>query len=360
MPNKIRVLIVDHAALVRRILSDVLSSDPDLEVVGRAAHGRIALMKIPQVKPDLVTLDVEMPEMDGLETLAVLRKTYPKLPVIMFSALTEQGASATLDALALGANDYVTKPTGSGSVDASRQHIRDELIPKIKALCHTIIGHQMPQRTKPLAPRQRRAPSASMVQPSQRVDVVAIGVSTGGPNALMKLIPMLPANFPVPIVIVQHMPPIFTQSLAHRLSARSKIAVHEGAPGEVLRSGGAWIAPGGYHMVVRRRVATAQIQINQAPPEHSCRPAVDVLFRSVAEAYKGHTLAVVLTGMGQDGLQGCGMIREVGGQVIVQDEASSVVWGMPGSVVQAGWAHKVLPLGQLAPEIMHRVQFGRP
>ena len=351
---KARVLIVDDAVVVRRLLSDLLSSDPALEVAGTAAHGHIALMKIPQVQPDLVTLDVEMPVMDGLETLAEIRQTYPRLPVIMFSALTERGASATLDALALGAADYVTKPTSGGSMEASMQRIREELIPKIKAFCANIIGLETPLPAKPpgLSPPR-------VLRPAQRVDIVAIGVSTGGPKALAQLIATLPAHFPVPIVIVQHMPPIFTKSLAQRLSAYANIPVYEGAPGDILRGGCAWIAPGGYHMVVNRRIAAVQIQTNQAPPVHSCRPAVDVLFRSVSETYHGHTLAVVLTGMGQDGLQGCEGIHQAGGQIIVQDEKSSVVWGMPGSVARAGLADKILPLEQLAPEIVRRVQVGR-
>ena len=361
---KIRVLIVDDAVVVRRLLSDVLTNDPDLEVAGTAANGRIALSKLPQLNPDLVTLDVEMPEMDGLEALAEMRKSYPKLPIIMFSTLTERGASATLDALALGANDYVTKPANVGSVVAATQSIRDELIPKIKAFCSEVTGvAKAATAVQPsIAGRRAAIPSVTRPQvarPTQRVDIVAIGVSTGGPNALAKLLPGLPANFPVPVVIVQHMPPIFTKYLAQRLAASAKIPVCEGAPGDLLRSSGVWLAPGGYHMVLSRKIAAVHIQTNQDPLENSCRPAADVLFRSVSELYGPRTLAVVLTGMGQDGLRGCKTIREAGGQIIVQDEASSVVWGMPGSVAMAGLADQVLPLEQLAPEIVRRVQFGR-
>ncbi len=215
----------------------------------------------------------------------------------------------------------------------------------------------MPRRlVQPLPPTSR---ASSTAQPQQRVDIVVIAVSTGGPNALERLIPALPADFPVPVAIVQHMPPIFTKSLAKRLSSIAKISVHEGASGDVLRRGGAWLAPGGYHMYLTRKIAAVQIQTDQSAPENSCRPAADVLFRSVSQIYGPRTLAVVLTGMGQDGLRGCEAIRAAGGQVLVQDEASSVVWGMPGNVAMAGLADKVLPLDELASEIVRRVQFGR-
>ncbi len=356
---KIRVLIVDDAVVVRRLLSDVLASDAAFEVVGTAANGRIALAKIPQTRPDAITLDVEMPEMDGLETLTEIRKVYPNLPVIMFSALTARGATATLDALALGANDYVTKPAKVGSVVTATQNIRDELIPKIKAFCLKGTGFATPRTGRPQLMVQRGVPTPAITRPPRRVDIVAIGVSTGGPNALAQLIPALPANFPVPVVIVQHMPPIFTTHLAQRLTASANIPVCEGTPGDILGSGGAWIAPGDYHMVLHRKIAAVHLQTNQEPRENSCRPAVDVLFRSVAAIYGGRTLAVVLTGMGQDGLRGCEAIHEAGGQIIVQDETSSVVWGMPGSVAMAGLADTILPLEHLAPEIVRRVQFGR-
>jgi two-component system chemotaxis response regulator CheB len=357
--RRIRILVVDDAVVVRRLVTDALASDPMLEVVGAAANGRIALAKIPQVNPDLVTLDVEMPVMDGLETLREIRKNYPKLPVIMFSTLTERGAATTLDALALGANDYVTKPANVGSVVAALERVRMELIPRAKALCASVAGLSdptlMPQRAASpaikLPPRPLKAP--------QNVQVVAIGVSTGGPNALAEVIPQLPANFPVPVLIVQHMPPVFTKLLAERLTVRSQIPVEEAKFGRVLLPGHVWMAPGDFHMEVERQGPTARIKTHQGPPENSCRPAVDVLFRSVAEAYGPATLAVVMTGMGQDGLRGCQEIRAAGGQVLAQDEASSVVWGMPGFVAQAGLADKVLPLDQLPGEIVRRVQRGR-
>lgn len=361
--SKIRILIVDDAVVVRRMLTDLLAADPDIEVAGVAANGRIALSKIPQVNPDLVTLDVEMPEMDGLETLREVRKTYPRLPVIMFSTLTERGATATLDALTLGANDYVTKPANVGSVTTAIQRIRDELIPRIKALCpHKAAPAPLPRPALPTsnAPRnvmQFQMPAVS--QPARPLEVVVIGVSTGGPNALAALLPEIPADFPVPIVIVQHMPVMFTRFLAERLNTSCAVQVREAAGGEALHPGQVWIAPGGQHLVVEREGLTVRLRTNMEPPENSCRPAVDVLFRSVARVYGNRALAVVLTGMGHDGLHGCEEVRATGGQVVVQDENSSVVWGMPGAVAQQGLAEKVLPLNQVAGEIRRRIQAGR-
>ncbi|QDU21972.1 chemotaxis-specific protein-glutamate methyltransferase CheB [Urbifossiella limnaea] len=341
----IRVLIVDDSAVFRRAVAGELSADPTLEVVGTAANGRIALAKLAQVVPDLVVLDVEMPELDGLATLREIRKTYPKLPVIMFSAVTERGAAATLDALALGATDYFPKPAGGG-LDASLRVIREELIPEIKALC-----------TRPAA--LPPTPHVGPVPVSGRVDVVAVAASTGGPNALADLFAGLPVDFPVPVVIAQHMPPMFTRQLAERLSARFAVRVEEGRAGAALAPGHAWIAPGDYHLVLARDAAGVRVVLNQEPPENSCRPAADVMFRSVAKAYGPAALGVVLTGMGQDGLRGSEAIRAAGGRVIVQDEATSVVWGMPGAVARAGLADRVLPLAQLAPEVVRRVRVGR-
>jgi two-component system chemotaxis response regulator CheB len=355
--QKIRVLIVDDSVVVRRILSDALSTDPELDI-STAANGRIALAKITQVNPDILTMDVEMPELDGIATLKELRKTHANLPVIMFSTLTERGAVATLDALAAGANDYVTKPANVGSVAIAISRVKDELIPKIKALCgrHTpVFVPVAPSRAEPLPPR----PVAAAPQTAGPIEIVTIGVSTGGPNALSAMMPQLPADIGVPIVIVQHMPPIFTKLLATRLDEQCQIDVAEGASGMPLRPGQAIIAAGGLHMVVERQAGRVCVATNMNPPENSCRPAVDVLFRSVAAAYGPRVLAVVLTGMGNDGLRGCELVRDVGGQVIVQDEKTSVVWGMPGCVAAAQLAHKILPLPEIAGEITCRVAASR-
>lgn len=346
--GKIKVMAVDDSAVIRRMLVEVLSQDPALEVVGTAANGRIALMKLPQLNPDVIVLDVEMPELNGLETLAEIRKVNRRLPIIMFSSLTERGAAATLDALSLGATDYITKPSGGAGLNHSLQQVRDELIPKIKELAPRQAS------SSPIA-LPKAVPRRAFSAPPQ---VLVIGISTGGPDALAKVMPALPADLPVPILIVQHMPALFTKMLAERLSAKSTMKVREGVAGEVLRPGEAWVAPGGYHMVVEKIGGQMRLRTNLEPPENSCRPAVDVLFCSAVENYGAGVLAVVMTGMGCDGLRGCEAVRAAGGHVIVQDEKTSVVWSMPGSVAKAGLADKVLPIDQIAPEIVARLQGG--
>ncbi len=346
--TRIRILVVDDSVVVRRVLCETLSADPQLEVVGSASDGRIALAKIDQLHPDLITLDVEMPVMNGLETLAQVRKLYPKMPVVMFSTLTEHGAAATLDALTLGASDYATKPSNTGSPEVAIAAIRSELIPKVKALC----AGQVKKVTSIVPPR----PAMPVRRPAhRRIEIVTIGTSTGGPNALAEVLPRIPKDFPVPIVLVQHMPPIFTRLLAERLAAHSEISVHEGSAGTILSPGHAWIAPGNFHMTVKRAGVGRRLELNQDRPENSCRPAVDVLFRSVAEVYGADALGVVMTGMGSDGVIGAQCIRQSGGEVIIQDEASSVVWGMPGLVYASGQADAVYPLNQLGQEITRRV-----
>jgi two-component system chemotaxis response regulator CheB len=309
---------------------------------------------VAQANPDLVLLDVEMPEMDGLETLKELRKTHPKLPIVMFSALTSRGAAVTLDALSLGATDYFTKPTEPGGVEASLRVIREELIPEIKALCARPAVEAKPAPPPPRSPVPARPGTAD-----GGVRVVVVGASTGGPNALAELFGRLPADFPVPILVVQHMPPMFTRFLAERLSKESPIRVEEAGSGTVVEPGRAWVAPGDHHMSVVRDGTQHRLVVHQEAPENSCRPAADVLLRSAASAYGPGVLAVILTGMGQDGLRGVQAIREAGGLVIAQDEASSVIWGMPGFVARANLADKVLPLSRIADEILQLVRDGR-
>ena len=356
---KVRILVVDDSVVVRRMVSDALASDPQLEIAGTAANGKIALAKIPQINPDIVILDVEMPELDGIGTLVGIRKSLPNLPVIMYSTLTQRGAEATIEALSKGATDYVTKPSNVGSAAQALECIRTQLIPKIKAICSRVMGYSVPSSLLATVPSKTLPPSVPAPRHEERIDVVAIGVSTGGPNALAVLMPTFPRDFPVPIVIVQHMPPVFTRLLAERLAAKSQIPVEEGCMGAILGPGCAWIAPGDYHMVVASDNGRVTLRTHQGPPENSCRPAVDVLFRSVADVYKPHVLAVEMTGMGQDGLRGCELIREFGGQILAQDQETSVVWGMPGFVANAGLADRVLPLDQLGTEIIRRVRNGR-
>ncbi len=353
----IRVLVVDDAVVIRRLLSDILAADPAIEVAGVAANGRIALQKLEQVNPDLVILDVEMPELDGLATLAELRKRWRRLPVIMFSTLTERGAATTLEALALGATDYFTKPSNSGSMALAAQRVREELVPRIKQLCGRASAPAPGSAAPAPAAAVRPAPAAPRrVAPALPPEAVVIGVSTGGPNALAEVLPALPADFPVPVLVVQHMPPVFTRFLAERLDTRCKLRVVEATAGMPVQAGTIYVAPGDWHMVAERGGALTppRIRLHQGPLENSCRPAVDPLFRSAVECWGGALLGVVLTGMGQDGLRGAEAIHDAGGQVLAQDEATSVVWGMPGFVANSGFADRVLPLGEVAGEIVRR------
>ncbi len=348
----IRVLIVDDSAVIRRQLPEVLGSDPEITVAGSAGNGSLALARIPELNPDLITLDVEMPGMSGIETLVEIRKLYPRLPVIMFSSLTGPGAAATVEALARGASDYAVKPT-AGAPESASEQIRQDLVPKIKALCLERRSPRPPVPAPILAP-----PAPFICSPAARlarIDVLAIGTSTGGPNALADLMPQFPRDFPVPILIVQHMPAMFTALLAGRLDTLTALRVEEAKDGRKLEPGQVWVAPGDYHMTVSRKGKDCMLVLNQDAPENSCRPAVDVLFRSVAQAYGANVLAVVLTGMGVDGTRGSAEIRSAGGMVLAQDELSSLVWGMPGSVVAASLAYRVCPLTSIVPEILRCV-----
>ena len=349
---KARVLIVDDAVVVRKALTDALARDPALEVVGTASNGRLALTKFTQLRPDIVLLDIEMPEMNGLETVPEIRKLDRRVPIVMFSTLTERGAEATLEALSRGATDYVTKPSNT-DMESTFLRISDELIPKIKAFCHVptslpVVGTRQPVLLPPKVTLQtRKAPTAAT-----RVHVVAIGVSTGGPEALAKVLPALPANFPVPVVIAQHMPPIFTSLLASRLSAKSSLAVRECRAGEPLVPGCVWIAPGDYHMVVNDESGVVRLRVHQGPRENFCRPSVDVLFCSVAEAAGACAVGVILTGMGSDGAQGMLKMHQAGAFTLAQDEATCVVFGMPREAILRGGAEEILPLAKIAGAIL--------
>ena len=353
MNESIRIMICDDSSVLRRLVQDTLSAEPDFEVVYAARHGRDAVDNLEKYDPQLVLLDVEMPVMDGIETVQAIRQCRRTLPIIMFSSITARGAEATLDALAAGANDYVTKPTGTGHLAESMSRVRSELAPKIRLLT---------RRVDSATPRKKTYKSTSASQPASRptgdqqpAGVVVIGVSTGGPNALAQLLPQLPANLPVPVLIVQHMPPTFTRFLADRLSASCACPVQEATGGTPLRAGRIWIAPGDHHLVVAKKGSQLVLELDAGPEENSCRPAADVLFRSVAKHFGDRTLAVVLTGMGKDGLAGSRAINAAHGHVLVQDEASSVVWGMPREVAEAGIADEVLPLDQLGDAIVQRV-----
>lgn len=357
--RRFRILLVDDSPVVRRVLSDVIATDPLLEVVGTAANGRIGLERIEQLKPDLVVLDIEMPELDGLGTIVEIRKKTRRLPVIMFSTLTHRGASITLDALSLGADDYVPKSSNSLGLAAAKEDIRQALLPKIHALCSRGLPAAQRARTEPKAPPVVAAPRTA----ERRIEAVVIGVSTGGPDALCRVLSDLPPNFPVPMAIVQHMPPIFTKLLAERLTTKCPIPVKEIAGGEAFVPGTIFLAQGGHHAKIVTRGTGRFMELDDSPPRNFCRPAVDILFGSAVEIYKSGLLGVILTGMGSDGLQGSAAIRQNGGQVIAQDEASSVVWGMPGAVARAGVTDSIKPLDQITDELVRRVlqyRFGQP
>lgn len=351
--DPIRVMVVDDSVVVRKIVTDVLSEDPGIEVVGTAVNGKVALQKLENLKPDLVTMDIEMPEMNGIDAVRAIRATRSRVPIVMFSTLTERGASATLDALSAGANDYVTKPANVGSVAQSMESVREQLIPRIRAL--TGRPASAPVRAAAPAPaRLAPRPPAPRTGPRTAPAVLVIGSSTGGPEALAKVVPHLPASLSVPVLLVQHMPPVFTRQFAQRLDRLSALRVVEAVDGTPLQPGTVHLAPGDHHLVIRpQRGGQFSTALNQDPPENFCRPAVDPLFRSAVAAYGGAVLAVVLTGMGSDGRNGAGEIRNAGGTVLVQDQATSVVWGMPGAIVQAGFADEVLPLDRIA-ESIHR------
>jgi two-component system chemotaxis response regulator CheB len=404
---RIRVLLVDDSAVVRRLVRGALDADPEIEVVGEAANGREALTRLKELEPDAMICDVEMPEMSGIETVQEVRRQWPRMPVLMFASLNRESAYITLEALHAGANDFVTKPSVAAgtAMAAVMETLRQELGGKLKALLcgpgdlsavaraavrYASSGEipvmravppaaPVPQPSPPTpssfaAMPPRQAPPAAPVQSPVRAsrptppalprarpggcEAVLIAVSTGGPNALAELVPRLPRDLPVPVLIVQHMPPVFTRLLAERLAATAQLPVREAAEGDPVLPGEVLLAPGDHHLVVRRVGGAVRCALNRDPAENSVRPAADVLFRSAAEVWGGRVLVVVMTGMGQDGLIGAIQLHAQGAVVLAQDQASSVVWGMPGAVCKAGIAAAPVPLAQLANEIVRQVRGG--
>jgi len=404
----IRVLIVDDSIVIRRILSELISGETDLAVAGTAATPLIALEKLANDVPDVVVMDVEMPEMDGIEAARRIHARWPKLPIVMCSTMTEKGADTTLKALEAGATDYVTKPNNLGSREAAVEYLRGALLPKLRDVTSHLVpaptaaappvvptpevarnpslGRFQPTLVNPL-PRSggglRPADPPSPVPPAsgarlggpspaqnpfettqvrarvqQSISLVAIGCSTGGPNALSDIFKTMSPNLGVPIVVVQHMPPLFTKMLAERLSLSSQIKVLEAENGMELQPGYAYLAPGDYHMEIVRDRTLVKIALNQKPHEHSCRPAVDITFASAAAIYGRSVLGVILTGMGQDGTRGARAIVEAGGVVITQDRETCVVPTMPASVAAAGLSEADIKLADMSAEIARRVQRG--
>lgn len=371
--KKIKLVYADDSAVLRRVLSEAFGQCAELEVLGVGRHGGEAVELVAKQLPDVVVLDVEMPVLDGVEAVVEIRKRFRKLPIIMFSSITTRGGEATLDALYAGANDYVTKPARVGHLDEAMELVRLGLIPRIlewgrrfqNAPASAFAPAKRPVEYKAAPVTAAQPPNSAKTQPvdsrepTDAVRAVALGVSTGGPNALAELTKDLPADFPVPILVTQHMPPTYTKLLAERLDRSCPLSVMEGVHGAKVETGQVWIAPGGRHMTIVRRGTDVCIELNDLPPENSCRPAVDVLFRGVAQVYGSAALAVVLTGMGKDGLEGAREIRAKRGRVYVQDQNSCVVWGMPRAVQEAGLAHKVLALSEMARELTLAVQDGK-
>jgi len=336
--DRLRVLIVDDSVVIRRAISLALEDDPQIEVVGVASSGELALQKVDQLNPDVVTLDVEMPGMNGLDTLSELRKRRPNLRIVMLSSLTQSGAEVTMEALARGADDCASKSSGGSSISESVATLRLELTGKIKQFFH--FGQPVVSMAKPVLAEGRPVPSAA-------IEAVVLGISTGGPTALASLIPALGNRFDLPILIVQHMPPMFTKLLAERLDAQSQLKVLEAEAGMLVESGKVYIAPGDFHMRLQQTAKGVEISTDQGPKENCCRPAVDVLFRSAAEVYGKHVAAVIMTGMGQDGCAGARSLWAKGAPIFAQDEATSVVFGMPGEIVRANLADQILSLEEI-------------
>lgn len=334
----IRVLIVDDSVIARRAIVGALITDPRFTVVGEAPDGFEAVKNIWQSNPDVVILDLVMPTMDGIETMALLRRRKPDLKIIMCTKLGGVGTAAAADALMLGADDCVAKPVDLDTMGAHHSDLH-----KLLAFRIADLFQDLPSANVPVSHSRKFVP-----------EVVVIGVSTGGPNALATLLPMLPHDFPLPILIVQHIPSEFVELLAQRLSLRANLPVQEAREGERVSPGRILIAPGGHHLALRRHGAGVSVAITDQAKENSCRPSVDVLFRNAVQAYGGGVLGVIMTGMGSDGTRGAIAINQAGGVVLVQDKPSSVVWGMPGSAVDAGVVNEVLPLSQLAPAIIKR------
>ncbi|WP_149495064.1 protein-glutamate methylesterase/protein-glutamine glutaminase [Roseiconus lacunae] len=367
MSNEIRVLLCDDSSVMRRLLKASMQSEPRLNVVFEAENGLEAVSNVTKVKPDVIIMDVEMPVMDGVDAVREIRKLSRTVPIIMFSSLTSRGAEASFDAIEAGASDFATKPIGAGHISKAMASVRRDLIPKVMQWAQPHVQPVLSKLEQVNPSSIQAAPSPApasipavgsqsdsvrpLVKSAGGIAAVGVGVSTGGPQALMKLLGGLPKDFSTPILITQHMPPVFTGLLAGRLASQTGRPIREATDGESLSSGAVLIAPGDYHMTVARVQSTVVVKLDQNPPVNSCRPSVDPMFDSLADCFGNQTLGVILTGMGQDGMNGAKRLRDCGAPVIAQDEQSSVVWGMPGQIVKAGLATKVLPIDQMANEV---------
>ncbi|BHH83352.1 protein-glutamate methylesterase/protein-glutamine glutaminase [Desulforhopalus sp. 52FAK] len=371
--KNLRVLVVDDTIVYRKAVSDIIEEIPGVELAGVAHNGKIAISKIKTLKPDILTLDIEMPQMNGIEVLEELKKNYPDIGAIMVSTLTNEGSDMTMKALDLGAFDFILKPQAKSQIEG-KQQIRTSLEPILKAYKNSKMGHGRVNRAsraalgspgisrtakptaqaRPLRPLGTGRPATSR----GKSEIVAIGISTGGPNALNQMMPKLPADIGVPILIVQHMPPVFTKSLAASLNKKCAITVKEAENGENILPNVAYIAPGGKQMklVAGTDGQNRRIKITDDPPENSCKPSVDYLFRSVGDYYVGRTTAVIMTGMGSDGTKGLEVLKQKSAYVIGQNEASCIVYGMPKAPAELGYIDTVVPLSKIADEIVKSVK----
>lgn len=345
--NPVRVLIVDDSAVIRTVISRTLSEKPGIEIVGMAVNGKDAVQSVEKLMPDIVILDIEMPIMDGLTALPLILHKKPDAKVLICSTLSARGADISVRAMTLGAADCILKPGGAEIVSA--HEFQDNLVRLVQLISSSV--KKVPEQGKK-SEIMLRKPALSFAP-----QIIAIGSSTGGPTALIKLLSQL-NNLPVPIVITQHMPKTFTSILADHITRSCGLTCMEGMDGEIIEAGRAYIAPGGYHMTLEKSGSQAVIRLNQGEPENFCRPSVNPMLRSLLPIYGGRILSVILTGMGNDGSQACAQLVEQGGQVIAQDEKSSVVWGMPGAVANAGLCTAVLPVEELSEWIKRAVRKG--
>jgi two-component system chemotaxis response regulator CheB len=361
----LRVLVVDDTIVFRTIVADVLSSIPDVEVVGMASNGKVALSRIEELKPDLVTLDIEMPGMNGIQVLEEMRKKGASAGVLIVSSQSAEDGTHTIKALEAGAFDFITKPD-EGSAEKNKLVLRDSLVSKVKAFARKreirsiLNGGAVWPSTSPVN-KTEKGVKKTVYQTSQRIkpEIVLIGVSTGGPAALNTVVPAIPGDLNAPLLIVQHMPPMFTQALAESLDKKSKIRVVEAANGMIPEAGIAYIAPGGKQMKLVKGIGGQKIIIiTDDPPENNCKPSVDYLFRSVSINFPFSSVAVIMTGMGSDGTIGLQLLKRQGCYVFAQSEESCVVYGMPKAAVEAGAVDEIVNLDQIAIKITGAVRKG--
>lgn len=350
---KIKVLVVDDSAFMRKVISDIINNSSQLEVIGKARNGKDALEKVKELRPDVVTMDIEMPEMDGLIALKNIMQIHP-IPVIMLSSLTKKGAEQTLQALQLGAVDFITKPSGQISLDI--EQVSDDIVRKIIAVAGTK-SKLMNVNSNPEIPViKKNIPVSNLRGDRSLNNLILIGTSTGGPRALYEVIPGFPDNINAAILVVQHMPPGFTRSLAERLDSLAEIKVKEAEQGEVIVPGYVYIAPGDYHMRVnsriKDRVRQLYICMDKSPPLRGLRPAVDVLLESAAENFWSHMVAVIMTGMGHDGAEGLKKLKEKGAHIIAEHPSTCIVYGMPRAAIETGMVDKIVPLSDISEEVL--------